>query len=292
MGSADPATIDKKACYIYRYFLIGQGAKLKLGLTAILCDRGPYINEWVAFHYLVGFRKFYLYTHRCKDNTIEAINELKKHFDIKSFNVSESAKFPQFESYRHSYLQHNHEVDWMAFIDGDEFLFSPNSIDLQTQLEKFSYERLSALGVYWACYGSSNHIKEPAGLIIENFTHRAELEFPKNKHIKSLVIGHQGATVKINNAHYFETQYGTFDELMRPISWGLSEHAPNHEFFRINHYVTQSYNYYLEKKSQYDRPDWGTKRETNYWEEHNKNDVNDSSMEKFLPPLRQIMSSL
>jgi len=265
---------------------------VKLGLTAILCDRGPYIKEWIAFHYLAGFRKFYLYTHRCKDNTIEIIHELKKHFDIKSFNVSESAKFAQFEAYRHSYLEHNHEIDWMAFIDGDEFLFSPYSADLQTPLEKFSCERLSALGVYWAIYGSSHHIKEPTGLIIENFNYRAELDSHKNKHIKSLVIGHQGATVKINNPHYFETQYGTFDELMRPVSSGISEHAPTHEFFRINHYVTQSYNYYVEKKSQYDKADVGTKRDPTYWEEHNKNDVKDSSMEKFLAPLREMMSSL
>jgi hypothetical protein len=265
---------------------------LKLGLTAILCDRGPYIKEWVAFHYLVGFRKFYLYTHRCKDNTIEIINDLKSIFDIKSFNVSESTKFAQYEAYRHAYLEHNHEIDWMAFIDGDEFLFSPDSADLQTPLEKFSYERLSALGVYWVCYGSSNHIEEPSGLMIENFNYRAALDFHKNKHIKSLVIGRQGATVRINNPHYFETQYGTFDELMRPVSWGISEHAPTHKFFRINHYVTQSYNYYLEKKSQYDRPDIGIKRDSNYWEEHNKNDVRDDSMEKFIKPLHEIMNGL
>ena len=265
---------------------------MKLGLTAILRDREPYLKEWISFHYLVGFRKFYLYTHKCKDNTIATLNELKKHFDIKSFNVSESAKFPQFEAYRHGYLEHNHEVDWMAFIDGDEFLFSPESVDLKTPLEKFSYERLSALGVYWACYGSSNHIEEPQGLIIENFNCRAALDFHKNRHIKSLVLGRQGGMIKMNNPHYFETQYGTFDELMRPIKDGFSEHSPSHNSFRINHYVTQSYNYYLEKKSLYERPDTGTQRDANFWEEHNKNDVQDNVMQKFLLPLNELLDEL
>lgn len=220
------------------------------------------------------------------------MKELAKRFDIKSFSVSESTESPQFDAYRHAYETYNHEVDWMAFIDGDEFLFSPHSMELQTSLEKYSYERLSAIGVYWACYGSNNHIKEPSGLIIENFTGRAELDFYNNRHIKSLVLGRQGGMVKINNPHYFETQYGTFDELMRPIKDGFSEHSPSHNSFRINHYVTQSYNYYLEKKSLYDRPDTGTQRDANFWEEHNKNDVQDNSMQKFLLPLNELLDEL
>jgi hypothetical protein len=265
---------------------------MKLGLTAILRDRGPYLKEWVSFHYLVGFRKFYLYTHNCNDNTADIINELKLKFDIKTFTVSESISSPQLNAYRHSYEEHNHEVDWMAFIDGDEFLFSPSSLDLRAPLEKFSYERLSALGVYWACYGSNHHIEEPQGLIIKNFTRRAELSFDKNRHVKSLVIGRQGGMIEINNPHTFDTQYGTYDELFRPINNGFSEHAPSHKYFRINHYVTQSYNYYLQKKSQYHRPDNGEQREPSYWLDHDVNDVDDPSMEKFWQPLDDLLFTL
>lgn len=263
-----------------------------IGLTAILRDRGPYLKEWISFHYLVGFRKFYLYTHSCSDNTIDVINGLKLQFDIKNYTVSESIQSPQLNAYRHSYAEHNHEVDWMAFIDGDEFLFSPDNLDIKIPLEKYSYERLSALGVYWACYGSNDHIEEPQGLIIKNFTRRAKLSFEKNRHVKSLVIGRQGSMIEINNPHTFDTQYGTYDELFRPINNGFSEHAPSHEYFRINHYVTQSYNYYIQKKSQYTRPDNDKQRDSNFWQDHNINDVEDACMEKFWQPLDDILGAI
>jgi hypothetical protein len=265
---------------------------MKLGLTAILCDREPYIKEWICFHYLVGFRKFYLYTNRCTDDTISSIKQLKKSFDIKSFNVADSSRAPQFEAYRHAYREFNHEIDWMAFIDGDEFLFSPKNEGLIPCLEKFNYEKLSALGIHWACYGSSQHIDEPVGLIIENFNYRAELSHHKNKHIKSIVKGKQGSMIKIDNPHYFLTEYGTFDEKFRFLDrGGISQYEPTHQDFRINHYVTQSYNYYTNKKAKYLRPDNNSARGTSYWDEHNLNDVKDDLMLKFLPSLRNLISS-
>ena len=213
----------------------------------------------------------------CNDKTVEVISDLNKTFDIKSLDVSNTSENPQIKVYKHAYEEYNHEIDWMAFIDGDEFLFSPKSTQIQSILEKYSYERLSALGVHWACYGSSNHIEEPKGLIIQNFNYRAELQDHKNKHVKSLVIGRQGTTVNAHNPHYFQTQYGTFDENLRPLKAGISEYEATHSYLRINHYVTQSYNYYFEKKAKYARPDNGEMRNNKFWEEHNQNDIQDKS---------------
>ena len=54
-----------------------------LGICTIQRDRAPWIKEWVCFHYLMGFRKFYFFAHNCIDNTHEVILELTKKFDIK-----------------------------------------------------------------------------------------------------------------------------------------------------------------------------------------------------------------
>jgi hypothetical protein len=264
---------------------------LKVGLSAIIKDRGPYIQEWVAFHAMVGVEKFYLYTHKCTDDTVEKIKKLQKYYDIKSFTVSDVAKTPQFDAYRHAYQTFNHEIDWMAFIDGDEFLFSPISLDIRVQLEKYSYKRMSALAVYWSCFGSGGHINEPKGLIIENFIYRSDLKFHKNQHIKSIVMGRQGPAVKINDPHVFETTYGTFDELLRPIYWGKPDCEPSHQYLRINHYVTQSRNYYMNIKMQTTRPDNGQLRDEAYWDEHDKNDICDQSLDKLIPDLKKILKS-
>src|SRR3989344_7888074 len=94
-----------------------------IGITTIQRNRAPWIKEWIAFHYLVGFRKFYIYTHMCSDNTAEILNGLKKKFDITIIPMGPEVEMAQMTSYQHSCDNFLKEVDWMAFIDSDEFLF-------------------------------------------------------------------------------------------------------------------------------------------------------------------------
>ena len=42
---------------------------MKIGLVSIQKNRAPWLHEWVAFHHLVGFGKFYVYAHNCSDNS-------------------------------------------------------------------------------------------------------------------------------------------------------------------------------------------------------------------------------
>lgn len=162
---------------------------MTLGITSIQRDRAPWIKEWVVFHYLVGFRKFYIYLHNCSDNSHEILESLAKKFDIKIIVVDTNTDTPQLKCYQESYQQFGEEIDWMAFLDGDEFLFPTADKSLDNALKNYSGKKLSALGVYWSCFGSSNYIKEPKGLIIENYKFRANDNYPNNRHIKSMVRG-------------------------------------------------------------------------------------------------------
>ena len=55
---------------------------MHLGICTIQRDRAKWLAEWVAFHYVVGFRKFFIYLHKCSDNSSEIVLSLKKIFDI------------------------------------------------------------------------------------------------------------------------------------------------------------------------------------------------------------------
>jgi hypothetical protein len=98
---------------------------MKLGICTIQRDRGRWVEEWLAFHYLVGFRKFYFYAHQCMDDTLEVLLRLQRTFDLQVFTLSADLERPQLGAYQHAYERFGAEVDWMAFIDGDEFLYSP-----------------------------------------------------------------------------------------------------------------------------------------------------------------------
>jgi hypothetical protein len=265
---------------------------MKLGITTIQRDRAPWIKEWIVFHYLVGFRKFYVYLHNCSDDTEKILKDLKKNFDIKIFVLDPDIENPQLKCYQYSYQDFGTQIDWMAFIDGDEFLFPTFDKSMDIALKKYSDKKLSALGVYWSCFGSSGHIKEPNGLIIENYKYRAEDGYHNNRHIKSIVKGGQGKQVVPSNPHLFDTPLGTFDENLQPITKGWTDYEPTYHNFRINHYVTQSRSFFLTFKSKVTPPDGAKKRDESFWEEHNKNEVLDSSMNQFITPLKNLLKTI
>jgi hypothetical protein len=268
---------------------------MKLGICTIQRDRGRWLREWVAFHHAVGFEKFYIFLHRCQDNSESVVRELQRQFDIQCYVLSADVVRPQLAAYQHAYQTHGHEVDWMAFIDGDEFLFPTQDSKLQTVLQRYQYQKLTALGVWWVCYGSNGHVKEPEGLVIQNYLRRPELSHLNNRHFKCLVRGHLGDAFSIQqNAHLFKTPLGTVDEHLRPLSSGyMPETEPSYDFLRINHYVCQSYEYFKTFKQHSGMADAGAQavRSEEIWHRDNVNDVLDESALRFLPEVQRLLAT-
>lgn len=254
---------------------------MTMAICSIQRNRAPWIKEWVAFHYAVGFRKFYIFLHRCSDNSAEVVLNLARFFDIEVFSVPDDAVRPQLLAYSYCYQQYGSRHDWIAFIDGDEFLFSPEGIDLSFRLEPYLNQPIGALGVFWVCFGSSGHIKEPDGLVVENYRRRAGLDFDANRHFKSIVKGRLGKGFSIGqNSHWFLTEGGTFDLLGRKLEHGLVDFPPFHHGLRINHYVTQSREFYEQFKKLSGAADAGSQmvRSEEWWTRHDHNDHWDESL--------------
>ena len=265
---------------------------MRLGICTIQRNRGPWIVEWIAFHYLMGFRHFYFFAHRCTDQTADILAHLQRRLDIKAFVLADDVDRPQLQAYQYAYENFGQEVDWMAFIDGDEFLFPTKSQTLVTPLTKLDDGRMSALGVYWSCFGSNDFFLEPPGLITENYRYRAPDDFSRNAHIKSIVRGGLGDAVRVSsNAHIFITPNGTFDENHTLISNGYTDNSPSWKDVRINHYVCQSKSYFTSFKQTSGNADAGPLyvRSNDWWTDHDRNDVHDQSLERFYPELRSLM---
>ena len=252
---------------------------MKLGITSIQRNRGRYILEWVAFHMAAGFNKFYIYDHGSDQIQKSILVKLHEKLPdlIQPHHVNIDTDRPQISAYQHSWENYRNECDAMAFIDGDEFLFSPDK-NLPEELSKFFEGDASALGVYWMIYGSSGHFEEPEGLIIENFTRHAKIEFMRNRHIKTIMRGGEDAIIQ--QSHLFGTQRGTFDEKNRPINKPyMDEYMPSIERFRINHYVTQSYQYFTNQKKKSGQADlpraFNVERQDDFFHTHDRNESND-----------------
>jgi len=268
---------------------------VELGMTTIQRNRGPWLIEWFAFHYLVGFRHFYFYAHLCTDETIKVLENLCRKINIKVVVINELVDRVQLIAYQHSCDNYLSEVDWMAFIDGDEFIFSPSNDSIISSIDKFSHLPISAIGVYNVNFGSNGHIEEPDGLITENYRRCcSDASFLANRRVKSIVRGREKTTVT-NCGHIFNTTQGTIDELGRPVLWGfMQDYVPSYQYFRINHYVCQSYKYFQTFKSASGHADASAQavRGEDWWINFNRNDVFDSSLERFYEGLRQTMDWL
>jgi hypothetical protein len=266
---------------------------MNLAICTIQRNRSPWLEEWITFHSLVGFSKFYIFLHKCDDDSEGLLKSISRKFDISSFIVDPAMNLPQLEAYKYCYQSFSNLHDWIAFIDGDEFLFAPNSISIEPELSKFRSPSIGAIGVYWAYFGSSGHKSEPSGLITENYRYRAPDDFWENGHFKSIVKGGQAAEFSVlENSHFFKTSGNTFDTKLRPLTSGFMDHLPCYEGLRINHYGTQSYEFFRDFKQNSGCPDAGADyvRPDSWFIERDRNDIYDSSLEHLIPLLRKSLS--
>jgi hypothetical protein len=204
-----------------------------LSICATYRDEAPYLREWIEFHRLVGVERFLLYDNGSRDDH-RAV--LAPYVESGIVVIHDWPVFPgQVEAFDHCVSEHRHDSRWIAFVDVDEFLFSPTGRPLPELLA--GYEQWPGVGVNWALFGSSGHDSPPGGLVIEAYDSRSAGTL-SNRYIKSIVdptrVAHAG------NAHYFVFDHqSTVDENEYPIR-GMLTKSVSFERLRINHYFTRS----------------------------------------------------
>ncbi len=259
---------------------------MTLGITSIQRNRGKWIVEWLAFHMLVGIDRFHIYAHKCTDDMTVKLLKLSTRYDIKVHALEMDVQ-PQLIAYQHAYDTYSDGVDWMAFIDGDEFLHPTQTNHLGDALARFDTHPASAVGAYWVCYGSNGHLKDPDGLIVERYPRHSRADFLPNRHVKSIV--RKGQAARATSSHVLETRAGTIDELMRPVSHGFMRgQEPSCEALRINHYAVQSHEFFKATKQNIGAADAnpGLIRPDSWFFEYDRNECDDGQSYRFLVPLK------
>jgi hypothetical protein len=215
-----------------------------LSVGAIYFDETAYLREWIAFHRIVGVEKFFLYDNGNADDHLEV---LAPYLDDGTVVVHEWPMRPgQMPAYDHCLRTYENESRWIAFLDLDEFLFSPTYRPLPEIL--VDYERHPAVAVNWAMFGTSGHRTRPPGLTIE--THDYRKEYPEFEQIKCIVNPRR--TERALSPHAFAYRDGfAVNERHIPIEkrpLGMSGPV-SVERLRVNHYSQRSEEEYVKKMS-------------------------------------------
>jgi len=280
-------------------------APTSLAVAAIFKNEAPYILEWVAWHRCLGANAFFIADNESTDGTTEILAALAK------AGIVEHVLFPgtpgqppQLPAYRMLMDRFRSRAQWISLIDADEFLLPATGTDglplpLVPWLQSLP-DKVGAVLVNWAIYGSSGEKTFRPGLVTERFSMRAQKEHGANQHVKSIVRTADYRSARYN-PHIFvidpwrmlvssdgkQTASSTTREgVIGSAVWG---------HVRLNHYVIKSAEEFWARKVARGRPDTYEaqhQRNQSFFDDHDANDVSDPPPAAFLAQVRAEMARL
>ena len=259
---------------------LGTRPPIGLAVCGIFRDEARYLAEWVSFHRIQGVERFYLYDNRSTDDWR---TELEPEIEAGIVEVEHWPFVPgQLSAYEDCLRRHRNDARWIAFIDSDEFLFSPTGKRLPEVLRGFDTQ--AAVVANWRVYGTSGWAQPPEGLVIENYLMRAPDEQERNRQVKS-IVNPRSAMGKASSAHHFRLRGDAVGEDHRPIEFAIRE--PTADLLRINHYYTRS-EAEFERKVKSPTASRGTGPRRGVAPE---DAIRDETILQFVPQLRELLSS-
>lgn len=149
-----------------------------------------YIIEWINFHIKQGASLIYLYVWFKKRNNkmFNSFVDLIKENSLDKYVILKHIKHVP-RTYLPTFLKNygdKHFNDWGAFLDIDEFLYSPHDNKKITDIIKLYEQReISCVAVNWLCFGS-NGLKEEQNSVIDVYTKCTRRFHGINNEVKSL----------------------------------------------------------------------------------------------------------
>ena len=291
------------------------GAPWYLTAVCVFQNEAQNLDEWLAFCFSEGVEHVLMYDNFSTDD-FRAVLE-----PWIAAGFAELINWPipfddraQVKAYSDALHRLSGQARWAAFIDVDEFLFSPSGQPVSERLREF--EGHAGVIVNWQCYGTSGHTARPAGLTIENYTRRAKSGWARNRCVKSIVD--PALAVAPRGPHLFTVQPGetliaedlTPVRMVRAAKWRyrlrhLAALLPNLPFdpysknepasarvsvntLRINHYVTRSKAdlrlKYKDRKTMLDRD------RNSHFRYHDRNEVEDPILASKAARVREIIA--
>jgi uncharacterized membrane protein YkvA (DUF1232 family) len=176
-----------------------------LSAMAAIKDEAPYLDEWLAFCVSEGVEHILLYDNGSTDNSREVLQSWIAAGIVELFDWPIHWKNgAQTKAYADALRRLRGRTRWVAFIDPDEFLFSPTGKSVAEVLKR--YEDHAGVIVNWQCYGTSGHKTRPTGLTIECHTRRAKSDWARNHRVKTIVD--PLLAIEPEGSHLFKVQPG------------------------------------------------------------------------------------
>lgn len=206
-----------------------------LAVGAIFKNESHILKEWLDHHIYHGVQKFYLLNDNSTDNFMSILQPYTDNNIVSLYNLNhpiyDERQVDIYNKYFYPILI-SKQVQWLAIIDLDEFLYSPETIDIKSILSNF--HDIAQIHVNWVMFGSNGHIEQPNN-VVQNFTRRAK--YDTNNPVPKCIL----------NSNFYFNSLG--------IHFCLTPHQTKNVSLKndkalllINHYYYQSYNFWTNIK--------------------------------------------
>ncbi|MBS1039216.1 glycosyltransferase family 2 protein [Gluconobacter cerinus] len=251
---------------------------MKVGVTLFIKDEFEDIGWWISYYLSIGVDTIIVFDDHSSDGTWEIIKAASKKYDIRAFRTDINTSFfyhRQRDSYLEAIKMFGNEFDWLASLDGDEYIFINKFYNIKHFLENFQHA--DAIAISWCCYGSGQNAFKPKHSPLRAYAHHSEKDLSDNDLIKSFIrpSAFKGNYIDPHKWDVDESRY--VDASGIPVVWKGSGMQPQWDNAKVNHYVCRSMEHFLERLDK--RSDMH--KDTGFWDHFNRNKIHDSGPLKY-----------
>ena len=214
----------------------------KLSVGAVFKNEEHSIKEWIEHYLNHGVEHFYLINDNSNDNYLEKIQYYLDTNVVTLYDAGvefNSYTGRQKDMYNKYILPHIKESKWLLIVDLDEYMWSPVHKDLNVMLDQCTH--FGQVQINHTLFGSNGRIMQPDS-IVNSFTKRShclDTHIP-NGNFKYFVNSNFVFTsLNVHHATFANDSY--HNDINVFIKLGP-------EYFRLNHYCCQSFNFWKDIK--------------------------------------------
>ena len=269
--------------------------KPRLAIVTCIKNEGDDLVEWLCFHRQIGVSRFVIYDNLSTDATAAILASVPFREEIVVHRIGDEEA--QKAAFADAIERYRDELDWVAFIDGDEFIVPLGEVSLADKVAELEGRGVDGFGIHWRVFGSAGYEERPVGLLTRSFTRRARDGFRANRHVKSVV--RIAAVRGMVTQHFFrlDGMYLLDDGSEPPADFkGVTVgKATFEQGFAIHHYITKSRAQCFEKIAR-GRPKPAQSaskyRAPSYWTTYDRNEVRDERAAAVIEPIRESVVKL
>lgn len=237
------------------------------------------IAEWVAHNAILGFDEIIVYDNYSNDGTTELLQKLEAFYplNVRMWDDEKAhlSSCKQMAAYEHCLATDGPRLDWLAYLDADEFLIPPPGSNIADLIAQHPDD--NGLAFNWRIFGSNGLNNSRGRLVMEAFDRRALLTNNTNRHVKMMFRPKEA--VKLVNPHFVALETPVMGVDGEPMTWSEPGITPPDRIvsgdWKLHHYIIRSRQHW-ERRMARKQTD-GMTRDWSEFDEYDRNEVLDSS---------------